>query len=177
MAANGLGAIALGAGSRGPHLDWRERERMLGLVLLAPACVLIFGLILYPLIYDVAFAFSDASLTSPGQFVGLSNFGVLLGSGWFWDAARNSLIYTVLTSSVRLVLGVGIALALFQMRRGRILVFLALFIPWVFPAALTAVAFYWILTPPFHTFYTMDLLAVRWMKKRYLRYQVGEIKR
>ncbi|HLZ26423.1 MAG TPA: ABC transporter permease subunit [Chloroflexota bacterium] len=162
MSANGPGTLALAAGLRAPRVDWRERERLLGFVLLAPACLLIFGLILYPLVYDVAFAFSDASLTSPGQFVGLDNFGMLLGSSWFWIAARNSVLYTVLTSSVRLILGVGMALALFQLRRGRGLVFLALFVPWVFPAALTGVAFYWILSPPFHTFYTMDLLAVRW---------------
>ena len=148
--------------ARGQHVSWRDRERLLGLVLLTPACLLIFGLILYPLVYDVAFAFSDSSLTAPGNFIGLSNFGTLLGSNWFWIAARNSLIYTVLTSSVRLVLGVGMALALWQLRHGRAVVFLALFVPWVFPAALTAVAFYWLLSPPFHTFYTMDLLAVRW---------------
>jgi ABC-type glycerol-3-phosphate transport system permease component len=157
--------FTLGAGLRGPHrrqFNWREREQLLGLALLTPACVLIFGLILYPLFYDVAFALSDSSLTETGKFVGLSNFGTLLGSDTFWIAARNSLIYTVLTTSIRLVLGVGMALALWQLRRGRALVFLALFVPWVFPAALTAVAFYWLLSPPFHTFYTMDLLAVRW---------------
>jgi len=162
LSANGLGTITLGPGLGGPIVDWRSRERWLGLVLMTPACVLIFGLILYPLVYDIAFAFTDSSLTSPGQFVGLSNFGMLLGSDWFWIAARNSLIYTLLTSALRLVLGVGMALALWQLRRGRALVFLALFVPWVFPAALTAVAFYWLLSPPFHTFYTMDLLAVRW---------------
>src|SRR6266851_7572181 len=148
--------------ARGQHVSWRDRERLLGLVLLTPACLLIFGLILYPLVYDVAFAFSDSSLTAPGNFIGLSNFGTLLGSDWFWIAARNSLIYTLLTSALRLVLGTGMALALWQLRRGRALVFIALFVPWVFPAALTAVAFYWLLSPPFHTFYTMDLLAVRW---------------
>ncbi len=158
--------FTLGAGLRGPRrhqLNWRDREQLLGVVLLTPACLLIFGLVLYPLVYDVAFALSDSSLSTPGNFVGLSNFGTLLGSDWFWIAARNSLIYTLLTSSVRLVLGVGMALALWQLRRGRALVFLALFVPWVFPAALTAVAFYWLLSPPFHTFYTLDLLAVRWV--------------
>lgn len=157
--------FTLGAGlrrPRGQHASWRDREQLLGLLLLAPACVLIFGLVVYPLVYDLAFAFSDSTLTEPGQFIGLSNFGLLLGNAWFWIAARNSLIYTLVTSALRLVLGAGMALALSQMRRGRALVFIALFVPWVFPAALTAVAFYWLLSPPFHTFYTMDLLTVRW---------------
>src|SRR5579864_3088973 len=144
------------------QLGWRDRERLLGLVLLAPACVLIFGLILYPLFYDVALSLTDSSLSDQGQFVGLANFVNLLTHAEFWVAARNSAIYTLLTSAVRLVLGVAMALAIWQLRRWRAVVFVALFVPWVFPAALTAVAFYWLLSPPFHTFYTLDLLQVRW---------------
>ena len=141
---------------------WRTRERLLGIGLLLPALVLIFGLVLYPFVYDVWLSMTASSLTTSGDFVGLANFAALLGNREFWIAARNSATYTLLTTALRLVLGVGMALALWQIRRGRVLVFLALFVPWVFPAALTAVAFYWLMSPPFHTFYTMDLLAVRW---------------
>ena len=144
------------------QVGWRSRERLLGLLLLLPACGLIFGLILYPLIYDVALSLTNSSLTDQGEFVGLANFAYLLTDGEFWMAARNSAIYTLLTTAVRLVLGVSMALALWQLRRWRAVVFVALFVPWVFPAALTAVAFYWLLSPPFHTFYTLDLLKVRW---------------
>lgn len=149
---------------RGGHAlaSWRERERVLGLLLLAPACLIIFGLILYPLVYDLWLSLTDSSLAETGAFVGLANFANLLTHAQFWIAARNSAVYTLLTTMLRLALGVAMALVLWQLRRGRVLIFLALFVPWVFPAALTAVAFYWLLSPPFHTFYTMDLLAVRW---------------
>jgi multiple sugar transport system permease protein len=155
-------AFTLRARLERPSLEWRRCERLLGFVLLAPGCLLIFGLVVYPFAYDIGFALSDSSLSSPGMFVGLSNFAVLLASSEFWTAARNSLIYTLLTSSLRLALGVGMALAVWQLRRARPVVFLSLFLAWVFPAALTAVAFYWLLSPPFHTFYTMDLLRLRW---------------
>src|SRR5262249_6142200 len=155
--------LAINRDLRPTRLGWRQRERLLGLLLLAPACVLIFGLILYPLLWDIELALGSATLSEGGEFVGFANFAALLVSNEFWIAARNSAIYTLLASAVRLVLGVGMALALWQLPRGRILVFLAVFIPWVFPAALTAVAFYWLLSPPFHTFYTMGLLAVRWL--------------
>jgi multiple sugar transport system permease protein len=154
--------FALGSGLRGAAQDWRQRERLLGLVLLLPACVLIFGLIIYPLVYDVGLALTDSTLSDQGQFVGLANFAYLLTHAEFWVAARNSAIYTLLTSAVRLLLGVAMALAVWQLRRWRAVVFVAVFIPWVFPAALTAVAFYWLMSPPFHTFYTLDLLKVRW---------------
>ena len=160
MSAGSWRQIAAGPGLA--QLGWRGRERLLGLLLLAPACALIFGLILYPLVWDVALALTDSSLTGLGQFVGLANFVDLLTHSEFWVAARNSALYTVFTCAVRLVLGVAMALALWQLRRWRAIVFVALFVPWVFPAALTAVAFYWLLSPPFHTFYTLDLLRVRW---------------
>jgi multiple sugar transport system permease protein len=123
----------------------------------------VFGLIAYPLVYDVALALTDAEgFEGPGRFVGLATFGGVLASREFWIAANNSLAYTLATASLRLVLGVGLALLIWRLRRARSIVFIAVFIPWVFPAALSAFAFYWLLSPPFHTFYTMSLLNVRW---------------
>src|SRR5581483_3043253 len=36
------------------------------------------------------------------------------------------------------------------------------FVPWAFPASFSAFAWYWLLMPPFHAFYTLDVLAARW---------------
>ena len=160
-----MSVSSLRARAAGPRplavAGWRQREQLLGLVLLVPACVLIFGLIAYPLVYDLMLSVTNSSLGDMGEFVGLANFVTLVTHAEFWIAARNSAIYTLLTSVARLGLGVGMALVLWQLRRGRGIVFLGLFVPWVFPAALTAVAFYWLMSPPFHTFYTLDLLRVR----------------
>ena len=38
MSVSNLGAMALGTGVRRPLADWRDRDRLLGVVLLAPAC-------------------------------------------------------------------------------------------------------------------------------------------
>ena len=150
-------------------VEGKHRRDLLGVTLLAPASILVFGLVVYPALYDVALALSDArGFGGPGAFVGLANFTSLMGNAEFWRAARNSLIYTLLTSSLRMTLGVSMALALWQMRRARVVVFIALFIAWVFPATLSAFAFYWLLSPPFHTFYTLPLLEVRWTLERVL---------
>jgi multiple sugar transport system permease protein len=145
-----------------PRLSARARERLLALALLAPACLLVFGMIAYPVVYDVALALSDAhDFGAPGRLVGLSNFAALLTNSQFWEAAANSALYTAATSVLRLALGVGIALVLWQLRRARLAVFLGLFVTWVFPAALSAFAFYWMFSPPFHTFYGVALLKLR----------------
>ncbi len=145
-----------------PRLGAHTRERLLAAALLAPACFLVFGMIAYPVVYDVALSLSDAhDFGAPGRLAGLSNFAALLTNRPFWEAAANSAIYTATTSTLRLGLGVGIALVLWQLRRARLAVFLGLFVTWVFPAALSAFAFYWMFSPPFHTFYTLALLKLR----------------
>ncbi len=152
-----------------PRLSRQVRDRLLGFGLLAPAAVLVFGLIAYPVVYDVALALTDAhDIARPGRFVGFDNFATLFEGERFWEAAFNSAMYTVVTSALRVILGVAMALVLWRLRRGRVLVFLALFITWVFPSALSAFAFYWLLSPPFHTFYTLPLLQVRFALQGFL---------
>ena len=162
-------AVAPGVASAGrlpapaePRLSAGTRERLLGVALLGPALVLIFGLIAYPVLYDVALALTDArGFSAPGQFVGFANFATVFTSEEFWPAAGNAALYTVFTATLRVIIGVAIALTLWRLRRGRTPVFLAIFTTWVFPAALSTFAFYWLLSPPFHTFYTLPLLQVR----------------
>jgi len=44
---------------------------------------------------------------------------------------------------------------------GRSLVFLAVFVPWAFPTSFSAYAWYWLLLPPFQSFYTQHAIAVK----------------
>jgi ABC-type glycerol-3-phosphate transport system permease component len=144
----------LGSGER--------REELIGALFVAPAAVLVFGLIVYPVVYDVAVSLTDAhGFSGPGQFVGLANFREVLRSTAFQTAGLNSALYTLVTSSLRVVLSIAMALVLWQLRWGRAVLFIALFVPWVFPAALSAFAFYWLVSPPFHTFYTQWALDLR----------------
>src|SRR5437879_9817762 len=62
-----------------PAAPWRltrflESERLLAALLLAPAVVLLALFIAYPFVMGVWLALSDASVGSPGTFVGLRNF-------------------------------------------------------------------------------------------------------
>ncbi|MBT5044748.1 MAG: sugar ABC transporter permease, partial [Gemmatimonadales bacterium] len=58
--------------------------------------------------------FSIYTPTLAGEWVGVDNYTALLASGDFWNAARNTLIWTVGTLMLQLVFGVAMALLLNQ---------------------------------------------------------------
>src|SRR5437867_11796814 len=110
--------------SRWARRSWARRaastrERIVAVLLLLPAMALVFGLIVYPVAYDLALALSDATdVTPPVHFVGLANFAKVFASREFRAAAWNSALYTAVTACVRVVLGVAMALALWRLRSG-----------------------------------------------------------
>lgn len=137
---------------------------LLGGALLLPALLPVLGLIAYPIVYEVALSLTDTVTTrGPGAFVGLENYRRLAGDPIFWQAARNTVLLVGVTAAVELVVGALTALLLWWKFWGRAFVFFSVFVPWAFPATFSAFAWYWLFSPPFHTFYTTDLLTLRWL--------------
>jgi multiple sugar transport system permease protein len=88
-------------------------------------------------------------------FVGVANYRRMVADPFFWKATATTVVYLVLTTAAKLVLGLGMALVLARPGRGRALVFLAVFLPWAYPGGVTVVAWYWMLNPPLITSYSV----------------------
>src|SRR5690606_31476264 len=84
-----------------------------------------------------------ATLQSP-NFIGLQNFKLLLSDPVFIRAALNSFIFTISAVVLKLVLGIIMALLLFQPFAGRHIVASALLLAWVAPIALTLLSWVWL---------------------------------
>jgi multiple sugar transport system permease protein len=140
------------------------RHPGLGYAFLLPAFLPVVGLLLYPVGYDVWLSLTDAGHRSgaAGRFVGLHHYRELAADPLFWQAAGTTLGLVVVTALVELVVGVLTALLLWWRFWGRAFVFLSVFVPWAFPATFSAFAWYWLLIPPFPTFYTLHLQELRW---------------
>jgi len=115
------------------------RERLVGYALLLPACLLVFGLLIYPVFYDPWLSVTGAGL-APGNLAGLHHYRHLLGDSVFWQAARNTVVLVVVTALVELIVGILTALLLWWRFWGRAFVFLSVFVPWAFPATFSAFA-------------------------------------
>lgn len=143
---------------------WRAvtLQRLIGYALLLPAFLLVVGLLIYPVFYDVWLSVTDADAEGARSFVGLRHYQRLFGDLEFWQATRNTAFLVAVTTLVELLVGVLTALLLWWRFWGRAFIFLSVFVPWAFPVAFSAFAWYWLLTPPFPTFYTLHVLEARW---------------
>jgi len=124
-------------------------------LLLAPATLLLVTVLAYPVGWEAWISLTDLSpLNDRGAvFVGFRNYVRLLTDAAFWQAAVITVGFATLTTLAKLVLGVAFALLLARPFRGRALVFLAVFLPWAYPASVSVMGWYWTLSPPIPTAY------------------------
>jgi multiple sugar transport system permease protein len=92
-----------------------RRYALLGVALIAPTVLIFLSVIVYPLVSAIYLSlFKIFTPTLQGQFIGLSNYAQLFGSGEFWKALRVTLTWTVFTLALQIVFGVLGALMLHQ---------------------------------------------------------------
>jgi multiple sugar transport system permease protein len=114
----------------------RSRTTLLGLV--GPSVLLLILINAYPFVYAAFQSVHNGSLIESGKYVGFSNYSTTIHSDAFWQAARFTLLFTVVGVFGSWV--VGLAMALFLRSdipfRGTLKVLLLL--PWVVPVVVSA---------------------------------------
>ena len=90
---------------------------------------------LFPFIYAAVNSTRQRILTIPAHqpFVGLGNYEQVIGSDTFAVAARNTLLFTLLTVPTVTALGLGVALLLHQRVRGFGVLVALVLLPWSIP--------------------------------------------
>jgi multiple sugar transport system permease protein len=126
-----------------------DQSPLLGPLFLAPAGLLLFGLLAFPLVLGAWLGFTDARIGSAGSFIGLANYSYLLTDPVFRLAALNTALYTVITVVFKLALGLWLALLLNQRFTGYRIFRSILLLPYIVPTVLSAFAWWWILDPQF----------------------------
>jgi multiple sugar transport system permease protein len=135
----------------------RRREVQLAYVLLTPTGLLLLTVLAYPVAWETWTSFTNLSPLNDGgpSFVGLANYRDLAADARVWHAAAVTVGFALATTATKLALGVGFAVLLAQPFRGRALVFLAIFLPWAYPASVSVIGWYWTLSPPIPTSYSV----------------------
>jgi multiple sugar transport system permease protein len=115
----------------------------------SPALLLIAAVLLVPLGIGLSYAFRNLQLLDPmsGDFVGLENFQTLWADPNFWNALRNTLVWTVVSVIFQFVLGLILALMLNRPFPGRAVVQALVFLPWAVPTFLSGLNWAWLFNP------------------------------
>ena len=104
------GAPGLGRLSR--LREWWEQEHVFGYGLIVPAIVLLGALVAFPFGMAIYFSLSDYWVGSPGGWVGLQNYRDILGNETFRQTVQNSFVFTGIALTLKVVLGVWLAMLL-----------------------------------------------------------------
>ena len=124
----------------------RASDRRIGLLLITPALVLIFGLVLYPFFYNVWLSFQGMSAKHmDAGFVGLANYTRMLSNPTYQSATIKTIIWTMGVVGGQVVVGLGIALLLNQQFKGRGLARSLMILPYTISTVVVAFIFKWML--------------------------------
>jgi multiple sugar transport system permease protein len=109
-----------------------QHERRLGLMLSAPAFIVMVLITAYPLGYAVVMSTYQYRLTDPEgkEFVGLANYLTVLTDPIWWGAFSTTAIITLFSVAIELVLGFGFAWVMYRIIRGRGFIRTGILIPY-----------------------------------------------
>ena len=124
-------------------------ERRLGWLLCAPAVFIMLAVTAYPIGYALYLSLQRYDLRFPSQakFVGLSNYGAVLSSPYWWDAFENTMIIAVVSVAIELVLGMALAIVMHRTIFGRGLVRTSILIPYGIVTVVAAFSWQYAWTP------------------------------
>ncbi|MFT4131695.1 carbohydrate ABC transporter permease [Labrys sp. (in: a-proteobacteria)] len=114
-------------------------------LLILPLLISLGSVSVYPIVNGVWLSLTNTSLvTQEDAFVGLANYRTLLGDDAFWNAWGHTVLFAAVSTALETVLGLAMALLLYEPFVGRSLVRAAMLVPWAMPTVVTSKMFGWL---------------------------------
>ena len=126
----------------------RRAQTRLGILLIAPLMVLVVVFFLFPLGNAIYYAFVDFNgINASPPFVGVENFVEMFGDRKVWDALQNNAVWIVIGTAAPLLIGLALALLMWNVGRHGVWYRVAFFLPYVLPQVAIGVVWGWIYDP------------------------------
>ena len=118
-------------------------ERRLAAYMVSPSILLILLVAAYPIGYAIWLSLHEYSVRVAGLSrwagpLGLRNYDAILHDPEFWDAVKNTFIFTAASVSLEVVIGMAMALAMHSAFRGQGLLRTVVLVPWAVLTVVTA---------------------------------------
>jgi multiple sugar transport system permease protein len=124
-------------------------ERRLAAAMLSPSLIVIAVVAAYPILYAIWLSLHQYSVIHPGlsRWVGLDNYRDALKSSDFWSAVKVTFIFTAISVTLELIIGMGMALLMHAAFRGRTILRAVVLVPWAILTVGTAITWKYIVSP------------------------------
>jgi multiple sugar transport system permease protein len=163
IASGRLPVLGYAARWRTPLPVLLDRQSVFSWLMMALPLAFLAALVGYPFFYGILLSLQDRPVGHVGTFVGLKNFLTDLHDAIFWQVAINTFVYTGVATLLKMVGGLGLALAMNQHFRMKNLVRALLLLPFIVPTVLSTLAWLWMLDPAFSVVNRL-LVALGWPK-------------
>jgi len=124
-----------------------DDPRRLGLTLVLPSIIIVFGFLIFPFVYSLILSLMNYDLARPQEtrFIGLQNYIRLTRDSYFLNAVVQTCVFSFASVALEIILGVLIALVMNQRFKGRGILRALIIIPWALPSIVNASMWSWIL--------------------------------
>ncbi len=119
---------------RKSRFNKRQAESIMGYLMVSPLVFCIVVLVVYPFLFAIWISFTNRTVGGGGDFIGLQNYVYWFNQPRFLETVRNTAVMVVGVQSIKLLLGLGIAVLLNQEVRFRQFWRGLILLPWAMPA-------------------------------------------
>jgi len=131
---------------RGSRRSGGRGEARFAFLLLLPAALVVFGVVLYPIArtFVISLFAVDSPLPGSYPFVGISNYIRVFQDPSFYGVLGHTLYFTLVSTAAELVLGIAVALLLNSPLRARWFWRSLVVLPWALPTIVNGALWRWI---------------------------------
>ncbi len=116
----------------------------IGWLFAAPFLFFYGAFLIYPAIQVAYLSLTNSDITGQGSFVGLQNYVELIGDADFWASLWHTLYFILLTVVPNTAVAFLLALLVVRLKRLRLPILSAFFLPFVLPVSVVTTAALWI---------------------------------
>ncbi len=113
-----------------------KRREKIGYLCLLPAALLVLVFVFYPVAKTIWLSFHELrvqTMVDGAKFIGFGNYEKILRDETFWKTFRWTFMFTVISVSIELVIGMGLALIMNRKIPGQGIIRTTILIPWAIP--------------------------------------------
>lgn len=121
------------------------KETKYGYAFVAPCIAVIIFVLGFPMLFVIGISFTEYLPMISVNWVGLENYIDVMKTPVFWQACKNTFVFTIYSVVFHVLLGMGAALLLNREFKGRRLVRILYLLPWMLSYVVGAITWKWLL--------------------------------